>query len=49
MITLLEAMRDFKVKYIVFSSTAATYGVPEHMPIKETDPQSRSTHTVCPS
>lgn len=39
MITLLEAMRDFKVKYIVFSSTAATYGVPEHMPIKETDPQ----------
>ena len=39
MITLLEAMRDFGVKYIVFSSTAATYGVPEHMPIKETDPQ----------
>ncbi|WP_373842109.1 UDP-glucose 4-epimerase GalE [Limosilactobacillus sp.] len=39
MITLLEAMRDHHVKYIVFSSTAATYGVPEHMPIKETDPQ----------
>ena len=39
MITLLESMRDFGVKYIVFSSTAATYGVPEHMPIKETDPQ----------
>ena len=39
MITLLEAMRDFKVKYIVFSSTAATYGIPETMPIKETDPQ----------
>lgn len=39
MITLLEAMRDFGVKYIVFSSTAATYGVPERMPIKETDPQ----------
>ncbi len=39
MITLLEAMHDFGVKYIVFSSTAATYGVPEHMPIKETDPQ----------
>lgn len=39
MITLLEAMRDHNIKYIVFSSTAATYGVPEHMPIKETDPQ----------
>ncbi|MCH3922147.1 UDP-glucose 4-epimerase GalE [Limosilactobacillus sp.] len=39
MITLLEAMRDHHIKYIVFSSTAATYGVPEHMPIKETDPQ----------
>ena len=39
MITLLEAMRDFKVKYIVFSSTAETYGIPETMPIKETDPQ----------
>ena len=39
MITMLEAMRDHNIKYIVFSSTAATYGVPEHMPIKETDPQ----------
>ena len=39
MITLLEAMHDHDIKYIVFSSTAATYGVPEHMPIKETDPQ----------
>lgn len=39
MITLLEAMRDHNIKYIVFSSTAATYGVPEHMPIKENDPQ----------
>ena len=39
MITLLEAMHDHGIKYIVFSSTAATYGVPEHMPIKETDPQ----------
>ena len=39
MITLLEAMRDHNIKYIVFSSTAATYGVPEHMPIKETDTQ----------
>ena len=36
-ITLLEAMRDHKVKYIVFSSTAATYGEPESIPIQEGD------------
>ncbi len=39
MITLLEAMHNHGIKYIVFSSTAATYGIPEHMPIKESDPQ----------
>lgn len=39
MITLLEVMEAFGVKNIVFSSTAATYGIPEHSPIKETDPQ----------
>lgn len=39
MITLLEVMEEFGVKNIVFSSTAATYGIPEHSPIKETDPQ----------
>lgn len=39
MIILLEAMHDHGIKYIVFSSTAATYGIPEHMPIKESDPQ----------
>ena len=36
-ISLLEAMRDNNVKYIVFSSTAATYGEPESVPIIETD------------
>lgn len=36
-INLLEAMRDHKVKYIVFSSTAATYGEPDNIPILETD------------
>ena len=36
-ISLLEAMRDHNVKYIVFSSTAATYGEPENIPILETD------------
>lgn len=36
-ITLLEAMREHQVKYIVFSSTAATYGEPESIPIQEGD------------
>ncbi|MCS8617884.1 NAD-dependent epimerase/dehydratase family protein, partial [Latilactobacillus curvatus] len=29
----------FDVKHIVFSSTAATYGEPKSIPIKESDPQ----------
>lgn len=36
---LLEIMNEYNVKNIVFSSTAATYGEPKHIPIKETDPQ----------
>ena len=39
MISLLEVMREFDVKKIVFSSTAATYGIPEEVPILETTPQ----------
>ncbi|WP_288530202.1 UDP-glucose 4-epimerase GalE [uncultured Secundilactobacillus sp.] len=39
MITLLKAMKDHDIKRIVFSSTAATYGEPKQVPIKETDPQ----------
>ncbi|GEN94772.1 UDP-glucose 4-epimerase GalE [Pediococcus ethanolidurans] len=38
-ITLLEAMHANHVSRIVFSSTAATYGNPEHATIKETDIQ----------
>ncbi|GLI56397.1 UDP-glucose 4-epimerase GalE [Propionigenium maris DSM 9537] len=34
---LLEAMRENSVDKIVFSSTAATYGEPESVPIRETD------------
>lgn len=34
---LLEKMKEYKVPYIVFSSTAATYGEPENIPIVETD------------
>lgn len=36
-INLLGAMRDHNVKNIVFSSTAATYGEPENIPILESD------------
>jgi UDP-glucose 4-epimerase len=36
-INLLTAMKDYNVKYIVFSSTAATYGEPENIPILEKD------------
>ena len=38
-LTLLEAMRDHGVDKIVFSSTCATYGVPEVLPINEVTPQ----------
>ena len=34
---LLGKMKDYNVKKIVFSSTAATYGEPENIPILETD------------
>lgn len=34
---LLEQMKKSGVRHIVFSSTAATYGEPEHVPIRESD------------
>ncbi|MEJ6951429.1 UDP-glucose 4-epimerase GalE [Natronospora cellulosivora (SeqCode)] len=37
-LNLLEAMLANEVKYIVFSSTAAVYGEPEEVPIKEDHP-----------
>ncbi len=36
-LSLLSKMREHNVKYIVFSSTAATYGEPENIPILESD------------
>jgi UDP-arabinose 4-epimerase len=38
-LTLLETMVETGVRDIIFSSTAATYGVPEQMPIPETEKQ----------
>jgi len=38
-LTLLEAMRDHEIDTLVFSSTCATYGVPMHLPIQESDAQ----------
>ncbi|MFM7277949.1 MAG: UDP-glucose 4-epimerase GalE, partial [Microcystis aeruginosa] len=38
-LTLLEAMVSASVKNIVFSSTCATYGVPQSIPISEDQPQ----------
>ncbi|MBU1055282.1 MAG: UDP-glucose 4-epimerase GalE [Proteobacteria bacterium] len=34
-LTILEAMRDHGIQNIVFSSTCATYGIPEKVPISE--------------
>ena len=38
-LSLLDAMVDAGVKNFVFSSTCATYGVPQEMPLTETHPQ----------
>jgi len=38
-LTLLEAMQQAGVNQFVFSSTCATYGIPETVPIPETHPQ----------
>jgi len=37
-LSLLDAMQDTGVRTIVFSSTCAVYGMPEHVPIEETTP-----------
>jgi len=38
-LTLLEAARDHAVNRFVFSSTCATYGIPDSLPIREDAPQ----------
>lgn len=37
-LSLLEAMRETGVRHFVFSSTAAVYGTPKSLPVRETDP-----------
>src|SRR5262249_22822021 len=39
-LNLLNAMKNHGVKHLIFSSTCATYGVPEKVPIREDHPQS---------
>ena len=38
-LTLLETLRDHGIDQLVFSSSCATYGIPEHTPIAEEHPQ----------
>ena len=38
-LNLIEAMRDHSVSKLIFSSTCATYGVPDSVPIAESHPQ----------
>lgn len=38
MINILRVMKENKIKNLIFSSTAATYGTPKKIPINETDP-----------
>jgi UDP-glucose-4-epimerase GalE len=38
-LNLLNAMKQHGVKYLIFSSSCATYGVPEKIPIREDHPQ----------
>ena len=38
-LSLIDVMLEFKVPYLVFSSTAATFGEPEQVPIEENDRQ----------
>ena len=38
-INLLEAMRDHGVSQMIFSSSCATYGIPDRLPISENTPQ----------
>ena len=58
-LTLLEAMRDQGIERLIFSSTCATYGIPQRVPISRpssvekpidvaTDSPSRIAHRLAP-
>lgn len=38
-LNLLDVMLEFRVKYLIFSSSCAVYGIPVNIPIKEEHPQ----------
>lgn len=43
-LTLIKLMKEFDVRNIVFSSSATVYGIPEHVPLIETDPVTHATN-----
>ena len=43
-LTLIKLMKEFNVRNIVFSSSATVYGVPERVPLVETDPVTHATN-----
>lgn len=43
-LTLVKLMKEFDVRNIVFSSSATVYGVPERVPLVETDPVNHATN-----
>ena len=43
-LTLVKLMKEFDVRNIVFSSSATVYGVPQRVPLVETDPVNHATN-----
>ena len=43
-LTLIKLMKEFNVRNIVFSSSATVYGIPERVPLVETDPVTHATN-----
>jgi UDP-glucose 4-epimerase len=42
LLSLLEVMKEYKVKELIFSSSCTVYGQPDHIPVDETAPQKRA-------
>ncbi|MBP3713461.1 MAG: UDP-glucose 4-epimerase GalE [Bacilli bacterium] len=43
-LTLLEEMLKYQIKNIIFSSSATVYGIPNHVPLTESDPIGKATN-----